>query len=168
MKKVHAKPIFHLLNECYANLYGFSQLNEKQIEKYTSDYISFADMSLIPLIYNENNELVGCGIMIPSLARTLVRCRGKLFPFGWWQLIKTLYIKNDDTVEFLLIGVRPDYQGKGLNSLLATSIHPILKRKGYVQAETNCNLVTNNKIVNFWSHMPHIVHKKRRAFIKDI
>lgn len=168
LKKVHAKPIFKLLNQCYAELYGFSQLNDKQIDKYIEDYITFADVEIIPLIYNEQDELVACGIMIPSLAKALVRCRGKLFPFGWWQLIKRLYIKNDDTVEFLLVGIRPDYQGKGLNSMMVSSIHPVLKRKGYVQAETNCNLVDNTKILNFWSHMPHIDHKKRRAFIKDI
>ena len=167
LKKNHARAIFKLLNQCYAHLYGFSQLTDKQIDKYVNDYISFADMSILPLIYNDKDELVACALMIPSLAKTLIKTRGKLFPFGWWHLIKTLYIKTDDTVEFLLIGIRPDYQSKGLNSLLVTSLYPVLKRKGFVRAETNCELVTNNKMVNFWNHMPHEMHKTRRAFIMD-
>lgn len=168
MKKVHAKPIFALLNQCYAHLYGFTQLSDKQVDKYVADYISFADMSLIPLIYNEQNEMVGCSLLIPSLAKAMVRSHGKLFPFGWWHIIKSLYIKNDDTMEFLLIAIRPDYQGKGLNAMMVSSLYPVAKRKGFVKAETNCELVTNNKMVNFWNHLPHEVHKHRTAFIKDI
>jgi len=168
IKKVHAKPIFALLNQCYADLYGFSQLNDKQIDKYVEDYISFADMSLLPLVYNENNELVGTALMIPSLAKTLAKCHGRLFPFGWIHLLKNLFINQGDTVEFLLIAIRPDYQAKGVNSLIVSSLYPVFKRKGFVQAETNCTLVDNNKMLNFWNHLPFEIHKRRRAYIMDI
>lgn len=168
LKTHYAKAIFDLLNACYADLYGFSQLSDHQIDKYVKDYISFADFGLIPMIFNEQNELVGVAIMIPYLAKALIKCRGKLFPFGWFHLLKSLYIKHDDTVEFLLVGIRPDYQNKGVNALLVTSLYPALKKRGFVKAETNCNLVDNDKVINLWSHFPHEVHKKRRAYIKDI
>ena len=168
MKQNYAKDIFKLLNTCYADLYGFAQLSDGQIDKYVEDYISFADMSLIPLIFNENDEMVGCAIMIPSLAKALVKSRGKLFPFGWWHLVKSLYLKHDDTIEFLLIAVRPDYQAKGLNSLIVTSLFKVFQEKGYKYAETNCELEDNFKILNFWNNLPHEVHKKRRAFVMDI
>ncbi len=167
MKQYDAKAIFELLNTCYADLYGFSQLSSKQIDKYVNDYISFADMSLIPMIYNEQNELVGVAIMIPYLAKALIKSRGKLFPFGWYHLLKALWFKHDDTVEFLLVGIRPDYQNKGVNALMVMALYPALKSQGYVKAETNCNLVDNDKVINLWGHFPHEVHKKRRAFVKD-
>ena len=168
LKQNYAKEIFKLLNTCYADLYGFAQLSDGQIDKYVADYISFADMSLIPLIFNENDELVGCAIMIPSLAKALVKSRGKLFPFGWWHLVKSLYLKHDDTIEFLLIAVRPDYQAKGLNSLIVKSLYKVFQEKGYKYAETNCELEDNHKILNFWNNLPHEVHKNRRAFVMDI
>ncbi len=168
LKKHYAKDIFKLLNTCYADLYGFAQLSDGQIDKYVADYISFADMSLIPLIFNEKNEMVGCAIMIPSLAKALIKSRGKLFPFGWWHLVKSLYIKHDDTLEFLLIAIRPDYQAKGVNALIVTSLYEVFQKKGYKYAETNCELEDNHKMLNFWNTIPHEVHKKRRAFIKDI
>ena len=168
MKQNRAKAIFDLLNTCYADLYGFARLSDRQIDKYVNDYISFADMSLIPLIYNGQNELVGCALMIPSLAKALVKSRGKLFPFGWWHLVKALYLKHDDTIEFLLIAIRPDYQAKGVNSLIVSSLVPIFKAKGYKYAETNCELEDNHKVLNFWNSVEHIIHKKRRAFVKEI
>lgn len=168
LKKNRAKNIFDLLNTCYADLYGFSQLSDRQIDKYVNDYISFVDLSLIPLIYNEQNEMVGCALMIPSLAKALVKSRGKLFPFGWWHLVKSLYLKHDDTIEFLLIAIRPDYQAKGVNSLIVSSLVEVFNRKGYKYAETNCELEDNHKMLNFWNSVTHEVHKKRRAFIMDI
>ena len=168
MKQNRAKAIFDLLNTCYADLYGFAKLSDRQIDKYVDDYISFADMSLIPLIYNDQNELVGCALMIPSLAKALVKSRGKLFPFGWWHLVKALYLKHDDTIEFLLIAIRPDYQAKGVNSLIVSSLVPVFKAKGYKYAETNCELEDNHKVLNFWNSVEHIIHKKRRAFVKEI
>ena len=168
IKKNNAKEIFNLLNLCYGDLYGFAQLSDRQIDKYVNDYISFADLELIPMVYDQNNELIGVAIMIPYLAPALIKCHGKLFPFGWFHLIKSLYIKPCDTVEFLLVAIRPDYQNKGVNALLVTSLHPNLKKKGFKKAETNCNLVDNDKIINIWSHFPHETHKGRRAYIKDI
>lgn len=168
IKQHNAKAIFDLLNQCYADLYGFAQLSDRQIDKYVNDYITFADLSLIPMIYNEENELVGVAIMIPYLAQALIKSHGKLFPFGWFHLIKSLYIKPCETLEFLLVAIRPDYQNKGVNALIVSSLYPSLKKKGYKKAETNCNLVDNDKVINLWSHFPHETHKGRRAFIKDI
>ncbi len=168
MKKHYAKPVFALLNQCYADLYGFSQLSDRQVDKYVADYITFADFELIPLIFNEQNEIVGAALMIPSLAKSLIKCRGRLFPFGWVHLLKSLFINQGDTVEFLLIAVRPDYQAKGVNALIVSSLYPVFKKKGFKQAETNCTLVDNNKMRNFWSHLPHEIHKTRRAYIMDI
>lgn len=168
MKNNRAKNIFDLLNTCYADLYGFAQLSDRQIDKYVADYISFADMSLIPLIYNSENELIGCALMIPSLARAMLKTRGKLFPFGWWHLVKALYLKHDDTIEFLLIAIRPDYQSKGVNSLIVTSLFPVFQKKGFKFAETNCELEDNHKVLNFWNSFEHEVHKRRRAYIMDI
>ena len=168
IKQNNAKEIFNLLNLCYGDLYGFAQLSDRQIDKYVNDYISFADLELIPMVFDQKNELIGVAIMIPYLAHALIKCHGKLFPFGWFHLIKALYIKPCDTVEFLLVAIRPDYQNKGVNALLVTALHPNLKKKGFKKAETNCNLVDNDKIINIWGHFPHETHKGRRAYIKDI
>lgn len=166
-KKEVAPIIFDLLNECYADLHGFSFLNDKQVKSYIDAYIPFVDLDIIPLIYDKDDNLIGTGLMIPSLAGAIKKANGKLFPFGWWHLIKRLYLKQDEIVEFLLIAVKPEWQSKGLNALIFKDLLPIFHKKGFKYCETNCNLEDNHKVINLWRTFENVNHKKRRAFRMD-
>jgi len=168
IKKHGAYEIFSLLNECYAPLYGFSKLSDRQINKYVNDYIPFADLELLPMIYDAQGNLVGTGLMVPSIAKALQKCRGKLFPFGWIHLLKVLKSKKNDTIEFLLVAVKPEYQGKGVNALMMTYLLPVFQKKGFKYCETNCELEDNFKMNNLWKNFPHENHKRRRVFEKDL
>jgi hypothetical protein len=114
----YGQKIFKLINETYCELYGYSLLSPKQIDQYVAMYLNFVDMDLLTFVEDEAGDLIAAGLSIPSLAGALQKCGGELLPFGWWQLVKTRFIKKPDTVELLLIGVRPDYQNKGVNSLM--------------------------------------------------
>ena len=163
-----AKDIFKLFNTCYAKLYGWSQLDDAQVQTLIDNYIPFVDVNMLPTIYDKEGNMVGCAIMIPSLAKAIQKARGRLFPFGWWHLIKALKIKYDDTIEFLLVGVSPEYRGKGLNALIVSSVFPYVKKKGFKYCETNANLETNLSIQALWKSFDHELVKRRRAYIKDI
>ena len=168
LKKCAADEIFKLFNECYAKLYGFSQLDKDQIQKLINDYIPFVNVNMVPTIYDKDGNLIGCAIMIPSLAKAIQKAHGRLFPFGWWHLVKSLYLKYDDTIEFLLVGVSPEYRGKGLNALMVSSVFPYVKAKGFKWCETNANLESNNSIQSMWKSFDHELVKRRRAYIKQI
>ena len=83
---------------------------------------------MVTLVENEAKELVAVGISMPSIARALQKAHGKLFPFGWYHLLRALKWKHNEILDLLLIAVRPDYQGKGVNALLFTDLIPIIKR----------------------------------------
>jgi len=168
LKKYAAKDIFKLFNECYAKLYGFSQLDKDQVDSLVNKFIPFVNVNMLPTIYNEQGELVGCAIMIPSLARAIQKSGGRLFPFGWWHLIKALYLKYDDTIEFLLVGVKPEYRSKGLNAFIVGSVFPYVKKKGFKYCETNANLESNTSIQALWKSFDHELVKRRRAYVKPI
>lgn len=165
LKKYAADDIFKLFNECYAKLYGFSQLDKDQIQKLINDYIPFVNVNMVPTIYDKDGNLIGCAIMIPSLAKAIQKAHGRLFPFGWWHLVKSLYLKYDDTIEFLLVGVSPEYRGKGLNALMVSSVFPYVKKKGFKWCETNANLESNNNIQSMWKSFDHELVKRRRAYV---
>ena len=168
IKKHAAHKIFNLLNECYAPLYGFSKLSDSQIDKYVNDYIPYADLELLPMVYDSKGELIGTALMIPSIAKAIQKCRGRLFPFGWVHLLKGLKSKNNDTVELLLIAIKPEYQGKGLNAVMMSYLLPVFQRKGFKYCETNCELEDNYKMNNLWKNFPHENHKRRRVFVKEL
>lgn len=160
--------LFQLINETYCVLYGYSLLSEKQIDQYVDMYLSIVDTKMLTFVENDKGELVAAGISIPSLSEALQKCNGEIVPFGWWHLLKAMYWKKPDTLDLLLIGIRPDYQNKGLNSLVFVDLFENYKKLGFKYAETNANLETNVKVQAMWAPFEKEQHKRRWVFAKDI
>ena len=167
-KENYGHKLFELINKTYCVLYGYSLLSPKQIDQYVDVYLGLVDTKLLTFVENPEGELIAAGITIPSLAHALQKCNGELFPFGWWHLLKTMFIKKPDTVELLLIGVRPDYQNRGVNSIIAVDLLNIYKEMGIRYAETNANLETNVKIQAMWGPFEKEQHKRRWVFGKEL
>jgi GNAT superfamily N-acetyltransferase len=167
-KENYGQKIFKLINETYCVLYGYSLLSEKQIDQYVNMYLSLVDMDMLTFVENEAGELIATGISIPSLAVALQKCNGEIFPFGWWHLLKAMFLKKPDTLDLLLIGVRPDYQNKGVNSLMIYDLVDRYRKKGFKYAETNAMLETNEKIHAMWTPFEKEQHKRRWVFGKEI
>lgn len=163
----YGKKIFELVNEAYADLYGYSALSQKQMDYYIKMYISMLRLDNVTLIANQSNELVGVGIAVPSMAKALQKSKGKLFPFGFYHLLKALKGQND-VVDLLLVAVRPDYQNKGVNALLFSDLIPIFIKNKYKYAESNPELEINGKVQSQWQYFNYEQHKRRRAFIKQL
>ena len=160
--------IFELINESYAPLFGYSQMTQAQIAQYVKEYLPILDLSLVVLIENEQNELVGVGVSMASLSTALQRAKGKMFPFGWWHLAKALYWKKPPIVDLLLAAVKPEYQNKGVNALLFTDLIPQYNRHKFVWAETNPELEVNDKVQSQWQYLENYLHKRRRCFTKKL
>ena len=160
--------IFYLINECYKDLYNFTILTDKMIKKYMDFYLGLLPLKYISCIENEKGELVAFGIIMPSLARALQKTRGRLLPFGWFPLAKAMYWKYDDTLEMLLVGVRPDYRDSGINSLLFTDLFQRAVEDGFKFAETNAIMETNTKNIAQWAIFPGECKKRRRSYCKKL
>lgn len=167
-KERYGHKLFQLINDTYCVLYGYSLLSEKQIDQYVDMYLSIVDTQMLTFVENEQGELVAAGISIPSLSEALQKCNGEIFPFGWWHLLKAMYWKKPDTLDLLLIGIRPDYQNKGLNSLVFVDLFDNYKKLGFKYAETNANLETNIKVQAMWDPFEKELHKRRWVFGKEL
>lgn len=167
-KENYGRKFFKLINETYYKLYGFSLLSDKQVDAYTKLYLGLLDTRMVSFIENENGELVAAGVTMPDLTAALQKCGGKLFPFGWFHLLKAIFWKPCDTLDMLLVGVREDYRGKGLNAVLVTDLYPRLKAMGFKYAETTAELETNDSIQAMWKYFEREQHKRRRVYAKKI
>jgi GNAT superfamily N-acetyltransferase len=163
----YAGKIFEMLNEAFKPLYGFSALSPRQIDYYVKMYIPMLRLELVSLIINDNDNVVGVGITLPNLSKALKKAKGYLLPFGWIHLLRALYGKND-VVDLYIIGVLPEYQNKGVNSLIFNDIIPICNRIGYRYAETNPELEMNYKVQSQWDYLKNEHHKTRRSYIKHL
>lgn len=167
----YGKKIFNVVNETFKDLYGYSKLTDRQIEQYVKMYLPMADLDLITIIEDWNtpdHKVVGVGISIPSLARALQKCGGKLFPFGWWHILRALKFHKTEVVDLLLIGVLPEYRQKGANALLFYDLIPHYQRLGFKWGETHVEMETNMKVQGQWQYLNREIHKRRRCYKKDI
>lgn len=164
----YGQKLFNLINEAYQKLYGYSELTERQIDQYVKQYLGFIDMDMVSFVENEEGELVAAGITIPSLAKPLQKANGELLPTGWLHLLNRLFVNKGDTLELLLVAVKPEYQNKGLNALLFMDIIPNLIKLGFKYAESNPELENNTKVQMLWSAFENEIHKRRRVYAKEI
>ena len=162
----YANKIFELWNEAYRPLYGYSELSEKQISYYVKMYIPLLRLDMVTVVVRESDDkVVGIAITLPSLSAALQKGRGRLFPFGWFHLLKALYGKGK-IVDLYIMGVLPEYQNKGVNALLFYDLIPVFIRRGFVYAESNPELELNYKMQSQWDYFDAKHVKTRRAYIK--
>ena len=160
--------LFSLVNECYAPLYGFTPLTDKQIDQYIKMYLPVVDLRLISLVVDKDDNLVAMGVSIYSLSQALRRFRGRMFPFGWWYLLKALFIKPPKRLDFLLVAVKPEYQSKGVFALIFNEMLGNFMKLGIVDVESNPELETNHKMQSQWNEFEKEQHKRRRAYRKKL
>ncbi len=157
-----------VIDAAYQKLYNFQPMTVKQKNYYKDMYFQFLNFDFVTLVVNEKEELVGVGLGMPDIAPALRKSGGKLFPFGWYHLLKALKAKQMDTFSFLLIAVRPDYQDNGINALFLDDQIPIINQYGIRTLETTSMLETNTKVLSFFEQFDHKRHKRHRAYIKAI
>ena len=162
------REVFHLLNETYKDLYGFSQLSTQQIDKLVNDYIKIADLNLVTAIM-DGDRMIGFGITFSSFSRALQKTRdGRLFPFGWWHLLQILKRHKTDTVDLLLIGVLPNYRSKGANALIFDDLIHQFQRYGFDWAVTGPQMESNEGVLAQWQYLESTPVRRHRCFRKQL
>ena len=164
--------IFDLINDTYKDLYGYSELSQKQIDQLIKSYLGFLDFNLITCIEDwtgGEHKLIGVGITMPSLAYALRKCRrGRLLPFGWFHVLRAIKQHKTNIVDLLLIGILPEYRAKGANALLFADLIPWYQKYGIEWGETQVELETNAGVQGQWGALTPVMHKRRKCYKKII
>lgn len=164
----YGRDIFELINEAYSPLYGVTELTNTQIEYYIKQYLPMVNLDFINLVVNNDDEVVGFGITLPSIVRALQKANGKLFPTGFAYILSALKSKRPEVVELLLIGVKPEYQNKGITALIFEDLIKVMNKYQVKYAESNPELESNLSIMMQWNYFKKVHHKRRRAFQKKL
>ena len=166
------REIFDIINVTYNDLYGYSQLSERQINQLVDQYIKIADLNLVTAVEDWNtpeHKLIGFGITFPSFTSALRKTRdGRLLPFGWWHLLRTLKWHKTKVVDLLLIGVLPDYRQKGANSLIFDDLIQWFQRYGFEYAEAMQQMESNDGVRSQWQYLESRIHRKHRCYKKNL
>ena len=160
------KPFFDLVNVAYAPLYGTVDLTDEQIKKYASKFAPLINPHTTCFVMDKNDRMVAFGVGAPSLATAMQKHRGRLFPTGWVDVLKSF--RKNDTIDLLLIAVHPDYQSRGVNAVILSKTMKGCLKMGIKQAETGPMLEMNDKVQSQWKDFQTEQHKRRRCFIKEL
>ncbi len=158
--------VFRLVNEAYSPLYGVVELNERQVKKYKTKFAPLINPNLACFVMDEQERMVAFGVSAPSMATAMQKSRGRLFPTGWVRVLHDL--RKNDTADMLLIAVKPELQGAGINAIILDHLIQGAAKMGIRFAETGPQLETNSKILAQWKMFDKEQHKRRRCYIKDI
>ena len=165
----YGQAIFDLMNEAYSQLYGYSALSPKQIKQYIKMFLPILDLRMVTLVVDSEDQVIAAGISMPSLSEALQKGKGRLLPFGWYHLLKVIFLKKYPKVlDLLLVAVKPEYQNKGVNALLFYDLIPVYQKIGFEYAESNPELELNDKVQAQWEYFKTEQHKRRRCFKKEI
>jgi hypothetical protein len=160
----YAGKMFVLLNQAFDKLYGFTALTQKQMDMYVKAYFGFIRPEFVSFVVDENDDIVGFGVSMPSLTIALQKCNGRLLPFGFIYLLRAM--KKNNKIDMYLNGVRPDYHGKGINSLYYNEMHKAYIRNHITLAITNPQLEDNVKALSIWKNFNGRQHLTRRCWVK--
>ncbi|MBR3428092.1 MAG: N-acetyltransferase [Bacteroidales bacterium] len=166
MANRYGMEIFHMYNEAFAPLNGFSPLTDKQIDAYLKTYVPILDKDFVALAVNADDKPVGFVFCVPSLSKAVKKSNGRLFPFGFINILKAL--KKNDTLEALIMGVMPEYQQCGIPVLLFKYLHENCIKRGIDTIVMNPQLEENYKVQSLFGDYKTEPFMRRRAYKKTL
>ena len=157
---------FDVYNESFAkSVYNFVPFTKEEIEEEAKASLRFVSDKTSSIIFDENGELVAFGITFPTISKALQKCKGHLFPFGWYHLLKAM--RDYDTVDLMINGAVPKWQNTGVSAIY----HSAMSEK-YIAAGTRWAIanpqIESNVAVNVWSKYDSELYMRRRCYIKQI
>lgn len=167
VKQTYGRALFSLINEAYDQLYGYCPLSDRQIDYYIDQYLDFIRLDCVSVVVDKNDELVAVGISMPSLSEGLRKSKGKLLPFGWRHILKSIMGRNE-VVDLMLIAVKNEYRSRGVNALIFTDLIPVFNKRGFKFAESNIELEGNESVQQQWQYFNYRQHRRRRAWRKAL
>ncbi|WP_242087180.1 GTP cyclohydrolase [Aestuariivivens sediminis] len=158
--------MFDLFNESYSSLSSFVAINDIQKAYFKKKFISFVNPEYIKFIIDKDDNLIGFAIVMPAFSKTLQKIKGKLFPFGFLHILHAK--KHSKDVIFYLIGIRPDYQHKGVHAVIFNEYYKVFTEKGIKTCYRTPELEDNIAIHQIWKHFSPVVYKRRKTFKKTL
>jgi len=161
----YARKMFRMLNHAFRDLYGFVALTEEQMDAYTKQYFGFIRPEFVSFVVDKEDDVVGFGISLPNLTYALQKSSGKLFPLGWYRLLKA--IRRNKIIDMYLLGVHPDYQGKGIAALFFYDLNQAYIKNGIQKAISSPQLEDNTTALSIWKSFPGRKNVRRRVWIRQ-
>jgi hypothetical protein len=160
-------PVLRLMNVSYDGIYGYTPLDDAEMADLAEKYLVFLDLRFVTVV-EKDGELVSFMIGVPDLWEGLVRSRGRLWPLGWYHLLRVMKRKRFRQLDLLLAGVKEGYRGKGLDMLMGREMTKALIAAGVDVIDSHHELETNALVRAEMERQGGEVYKRYRVFQKGL
>ena len=161
------KKMFKVYNEAFADLYGFLPLSDEVMKFYISQVILIVRIEYVWFIVDKNDDVVGFGLMMPSMSEVTRKHRGKLNLFNAFSYLKAIQGKHD-AIDMYFVAIKPEDQKRGIPAIFFADALKIVRKNKVKWAYTGPELEDNVEVINLWGRFPHRQHRRRRCFTKKI
>ena len=158
--------LFHCLNSAYSQQHGFSELSEGQCDDLKKLFLSNINVDYVSIVLDSDERVIGFGVALPSLSKAMQKAKGSLFPFGWMHMLRA--VKQNDTLDLLLIAIDEKYKNKGVNAMIFDKFAKGITKNGIKYIESTRELEDNTSVQNLWRYLEHNLTKRARTYIKTI
>lgn len=164
--KPYIKPVFHLINETYQDIYGFAEIEPGEMDYMVSRYMPVLNPRYVKIVTSEKGELLAFVLAMPDINEGIRRARGRLFPTGLFKIIMTS--RKTKMLVMLLGAVKDEYRNSGLDALMGVRILEEAQAQGMKIIDSHLVLERNAKMRAEYERMGGEVYKKYRIFQKEL
>jgi ribosomal protein S18 acetylase RimI-like enzyme len=158
--------VLELMNQTFAEIYGFVPLNDNEKKDFAARYLPILDPKFIKVIETESKDLVGFAIGMPDFSKGIREAKGKLFPFGILKILNDS--KKSKKLLMMLGGVKKEYRGKGLDVLMGVKILQSGIKHNMDTIDSHLVLENNTKMRSEYERIGCKVVKKFRIYQKAL
>jgi hypothetical protein len=158
-------PALELMNETFAEIYGFVPLTDKEKVEFANRYLPILDPRFIKVV-EKDGALIGFAVGMPDVSPGIMACRGRLLPFGILKVLKES--KRSRKLMMMLGGVKKEFRGKGIDVLMGVKILESGIRQKMELIDSHLVLEDNTKMRAEYERVGGKVVKKFRIYQKDL
>ncbi|HSO85284.1 MAG TPA: hypothetical protein VLQ91_01945, partial [Draconibacterium sp.] len=164
------KPYIHkaltLLNETYIDIYGFEPLTIKEMDDFANRYLYLINPHFIKIFIDENDEVAAFLIAMSDIGEGIKKSKGYLIPWGFIPILTAG--RKSKQLNLLLVGIAPEYQGRGLDVMMAIKLLESAKKAGKTVLDSHLMLESNLKVRAELEKMGGQVYKRYRIYQKTL
>ena len=154
-----------LYNEALSPLPDFIPLTDEEFMIFANSFKAIIDPEMA-LIAQVGSRPVGFAIALPDINEALLHVNGRLDLPGlaklWW------YSRRIKRVSFKILIMIPDFQCRGIESLLTMRVGQAVWKKGYREVDMSLTGEENEKSTTMQEHLGFKVYRRYRIYQKDL
>lgn len=159
------KIIRDLFNAAWQNNWGFIPLSEEEFDALAADLKTIVDNDFAH-IAEIDGEPVAFSVALPDYNQIFRKMNGKLFPFGIFKILWNR--KKINKVRTALMGVKPEFQGRGIDALLHREAIENGLKKGVYSSEVGWILENNIQMIRTAERLGGVNNKTYRMYSKKL